>query len=185
MAGLCEGGNKSSGSLKAISIRPVTHSPERSVPIPPPSGEDVIPEEHELSEFSDYPSTSADLTYIPEHHTMSHLIRQAELNDLVRDLGLSMQHADLLGSRLQEWTLLAKDNKISVFRKRNDKLTSYFAMENSACACKNVNGLMDECRKNDIEPDQEEEKELVESLTEKKLLTERCTGSNGEREKNY
>ncbi|KAJ4434472.1 hypothetical protein ANN_23034 [Periplaneta americana] len=38
-------------------------------------------------------------------------------------------------------------------------------------------------RKNDAETDQEEEKELVGSLTEKKLPTEGCTGRNGEREK--
>ena len=72
------------------------------------------------------------------------MIRQEELNDLVRDSCPSKQHDQLLGSRLQEWNLLAKDTKISVFRKRNDKLTSYFAMENCVCACKNVNGLMDE-----------------------------------------
>ena len=72
------------------------------------------------------------------------MIRLKELNDLVRDLGLSKQHAQLLGSRLQEWNLLAKDTKLSVFRKRNDKLTRYFTMENSVCACKNVNGLIDE-----------------------------------------
>ncbi|KAJ4439942.1 hypothetical protein ANN_08073 [Periplaneta americana] len=37
--------------------------------------------------------------------------------------------------------------------------------------------------KNDAETDQEEKKELVGSLAEKKLRTEGCTGSNGEREK--
>ncbi|KAJ4431549.1 hypothetical protein ANN_20148 [Periplaneta americana] len=38
-------------------------------------------------------------------------------------------------------------------------------------------------RKNDAETDQEEKKELVGSLTEKKLPAEGCTGRNGEREK--
>ncbi|KAJ4450958.1 hypothetical protein ANN_02393 [Periplaneta americana] len=38
-------------------------------------------------------------------------------------------------------------------------------------------------RKHDAETDQEEEKEMVGSLTEKKLLTEGCTGRNDEREK--
>ncbi|KAJ4439968.1 hypothetical protein ANN_08099 [Periplaneta americana] len=37
--------------------------------------------------------------------------------------------------------------------------------------------------KNDAETDQKEEKELVGSLTEKKLPSEGCTGGNGEREK--
>ncbi|KAJ4435401.1 hypothetical protein ANN_18016 [Periplaneta americana] len=38
-------------------------------------------------------------------------------------------------------------------------------------------------RKNDAETDQKEKRELAGSLTEKKLLTEGCTGRNGEREK--
>ncbi|KAJ4439418.1 hypothetical protein ANN_07542 [Periplaneta americana] len=43
--------------------------------------------------------------------------------------------------------------------------------------------IVGEERKKDAEPDQEEEKELVRSLAEKKLPTGRCTGRNGEREK--
>ncbi|KAJ4447988.1 hypothetical protein ANN_09998 [Periplaneta americana] len=38
-------------------------------------------------------------------------------------------------------------------------------------------------RKNDAETDQEEKKELIGSLAEKKLPTEGCTGRNGDREK--
>ena len=88
------------------------------------------------------------------------MTRQAKLYDLDRDLGLSKQHAELLGSRLQEWNLLAEDTKISVFRKRNDKLTSYFAMENCICACKHVNGLMDEL---DIEYNPEDWRLFIDS----------------------
>ncbi|KAJ4444175.1 hypothetical protein ANN_05965 [Periplaneta americana] len=40
------------------------------------------------------------------------------------------------------------------------------------------------CKKKDAETDQEEKKELVETLAEKKLSTERYTGRNDEREKN-
>ena len=120
-------------------LRPVPHSPELPVPITylhPVKKIIIIPDEHELTDSSVHPSTSDDPTYIPECHKTPHLIRQEELNDVVRDLGLSKQHAQLLGSRFQEWNLLAKDTEISVFRKRNDKLTSYFAMENCVCACK-------------------------------------------------
>ncbi|KAL4716297.1 hypothetical protein ACJJTC_014777 [Scirpophaga incertulas] len=48
-----------------------------------------------------------------------HLIQQNELNDLARDLGLSKQQSELLGSRLQEWNLLAQGTTITSFRKRN------------------------------------------------------------------
>ncbi|KAJ4441906.1 hypothetical protein ANN_11766 [Periplaneta americana] len=56
-------------------------------------GEDyVIPEEHELSESSDYPSTSADPTYIPEYHRTPLLIQQAELNGLERHVESAEYH---------------------------------------------------------------------------------------------
>ncbi|KAL4710975.1 hypothetical protein ACJJTC_017940 [Scirpophaga incertulas] len=54
-------------------------------------------------------------SFVPSYDDRSsepHLIEQPELNDLVRDLNLSKQHAELLGSRLQQWNLLAKDTKI-------------------------------------------------------------------------
>ncbi|KAJ4430020.1 hypothetical protein ANN_22228 [Periplaneta americana] len=49
--------------------------------------------------------------------------------------------------------------------------------------CKEKYTIKQNIRKNDDETDQEEEKELIGSLAEKKLATEGCTGRNGEREK--
>ena len=54
-----------------------------------------------------------DLDFQPtESHP--HLITQPELNDLVRDLNLSKHQSELLGSRLQQWKLLAQGTKISI-----------------------------------------------------------------------
>ena len=81
----------------------MSHSPELSISIPPPCVENyVIPEEYELTESPEHLLTSTDPTYIPEHHKTPHVITKAELNDLVRDLGLSKQHAELIGSKVQE-----------------------------------------------------------------------------------
>ncbi|KAJ4438932.1 hypothetical protein ANN_14886 [Periplaneta americana] len=51
------------------------------------------------------------------------------------------------------------------------------AVEATACEKKNV--------PHDAETDQEEEKELLAPLAEKKLPTEGCIGRNGEREKSW
>ncbi|KAJ4450705.1 hypothetical protein ANN_02134 [Periplaneta americana] len=51
--------------------------------------------------------------------------------------------------------------------------------QNKKCTCVGNSGR----RKNDVETDQKEEKELAGSLVEKKLSSEGCTGRNGEREK--
>jgi hypothetical protein len=61
----------------------------------------------------------------------------------VRDLNLSEAQAELLGSRLKEWNLLQKGTTISVFCKRQTRLCSYFAMEDSLCYCNDVDGLLD------------------------------------------
>ena len=49
-----------------------------------------------------------------------HLITQSELNDLVRDLHLPKNKAELLGSRLQQWNLLA----VEVYKLRPQSLVT-------------------------------------------------------------
>jgi hypothetical protein len=63
----------------------------------------------------------------PAYSTIQpHLITQAEFYDLVRDLDLPKTKADPLGSRLQQWKLLEKGVKMSLYRKRQANITSYF-----------------------------------------------------------
>jgi hypothetical protein len=72
-----------------------------------------------------------------------HLIAQSELNNLVCDSNLSKAQAQLLGSRLKEWNLMQKGTTVSVFRKRQTGLSSYFVMEDSLCYCNDADGLLD------------------------------------------
>ena len=55
-----------------------------------------------------------------------HQFNQSELNDLVRDLDLSKQAAELLASRLNEKHLLDSSAKVSFFRKRDELFLSFF-----------------------------------------------------------
>ncbi|KAL4719083.1 hypothetical protein ACJJTC_002119 [Scirpophaga incertulas] len=73
-----------------------------------------------------------DPTYIPPS-SEPHLIQQNELNDLARDLGLSKQQSELLGSRLQERNLLAQGTTITFFRKRNANFSVFFKIEGPIC----------------------------------------------------
>jgi hypothetical protein len=52
-----------------------------------------------------------------EDPSKPHLIAQSELNYLVHDLNLSKAQAELLESRLKEWSLLQKGTTVSVFHK--------------------------------------------------------------------
>jgi len=64
------------------------------------------------------------------------------LNDLIRDLDLPKNKAELLGSRLQQWNLLKENVRISVYRKRHEDLVQFFKMERSLVACNDIDGLM-------------------------------------------
>ena len=70
-----------------------------------------------------------DEDYVDKHTKIPHLILQSELNDLVRDLSLTRNQAEILGSRLQEWNLSSDETRISVFRTRQKDFSCYFQMQ--------------------------------------------------------
>lgn len=127
-------------------IRPVPHGKDLPVTLPPSNWE-PSEEKYDLSpvDANSGATEAVDIDYEPESQDekMPHLIEQDELNDLVRDLNLSKQHSELLGSRLQQWNLLAEGTRITAFRTRNKELSTFFAMEYSLCACKDIDGLME------------------------------------------
>jgi hypothetical protein len=117
-------------------IKPVPHSDLLPVPLPP--DDDCSTEEDSSTEN---PSSSTP-SVCPYSTDSPHLIKQGELNDLVRELSLSKQHSELLASRLKEWNLLACNTQISIFRTRHKKFADFYEMANSVCFCNDINGLM-------------------------------------------
>ena len=84
-------------------------------------------------------------TYDPDSDIKKpHLISQTELDYLVRDLSLSKEKSELLGSRLKEWNLLQSGATVLHFRNHHCKLAAYYAVEHSVCSCHEVTGLMKE-----------------------------------------
>ena len=70
------------------------------------------------------------------------LYSQSELNNLIRDLNLPKQSAEMLASRLQEKHLLKAGTSVSFYRNREEKLRKYFQSDGQLVYCTDVEGLL-------------------------------------------
>ena len=120
-------------------LRPVAHDAENTIPVAP-SQADLERDEDMQSEGE----VDSDVYEPDEVEKKPHLIGQGELNDLVRDLGLTKTKAELLGSRLQQWNLLEKGTTISHFRNRHAELAPFYSKEDNVCFCTDIGGLLKE-----------------------------------------
>ena len=104
-------------------IRPVAHSSEVPTPSTSFTSEDM--DQHMESDVQ-LPSTET----IQETSPSSSTFNQAELNDLVHDLGLIKVNSELLASTLKEKNDLAPGTNATFFRTREQELLVYFDEKN-------------------------------------------------------
>ena len=99
--------------------------------------------ETDLSEHSATASENSDIDaeYAPTTSAEPHFSNKQELDDLIRDLGLTKSGAKLLTSRLNEWNLLGDDCKSTAYRKRHLEFSVYFDVIEDLCYCKDVEGM--------------------------------------------
>ena len=122
-------------------MRPVNHTDSLEIPKPQHISHDVFLPADEII------SMESDEEFIPpaleiSESTLPRLINQCELNDLVRDLKLTKEQIECLGSRLKQWNLLEEGTKSSVFRAYQEDFSIYFEMYNTLCFCNNIDALM-------------------------------------------
>ena len=125
-------------------LRPICH--DDSMPVPEQPEKYTLESEPESEEISPEAETSTreDRDFSAYSTLQPHLIPQAELNGLVRDLVLPKTKAQLLGSLLQQWNLLEKGVKVSFYRKRQSNIAEYNSIDGDLVYCKDVCGLMEE-----------------------------------------
>ena len=94
-------------------IRPVPHGDGLPVPELPDSFAMYSDDKDSVSSNSDeqQPSASRDADYLPSTDSSNHKITEGEISDLIRDLKLPKNKAELLASRLQQWNLLHHKGK--------------------------------------------------------------------------
>jgi len=107
-------------------LRPVLHGKGISVPEPPKEFtiDSDVEDEGESNSGSPKPpaSTEPHVSHGRSYAPQPHILTLDELNDFVRDLELSKNKAELLGSRLKQCNLLEKNVRIYSFRSRHQHL---------------------------------------------------------------
>ena len=123
-------------------IRPVLHC--EAVPVPTFTTLPGIDDEDEVTEDTEVPLPVQDYDDSDFEGT-SHLpqtFTQGELSDLVRDLNLSKEQAEVLASRLKEKNNLSDGTKVTFYRTRESGLLQFFSKEDSLVFCNDVSGLL-------------------------------------------
>lgn len=63
------------------------------------------------------------------------LYNQSDLSNLIRKLGLSQSHSEILASDLFNRNMLAPDTRVTYYRKRNEELLPFFKWANNERLC--------------------------------------------------
>ena len=122
------------------SIAPVPHCPELPVPLPPNKHQPAEDSDSSEEEQSGDPDFNSEET-VGERNP--YYPNQRDLNDLIRDLGLTKSNAELLTSRLKEWDLLDENVKVGSQRKRHEEFSRFFSSKTGLCFCHDVSGLFE------------------------------------------
>ena len=106
--------------------------------------------EEDQNEEEVYDDTDSEEEYIPKNQKkrLPTKFTQEELSDLIRELGLPKDGAELLASRLKDKNLLSKGTKVSIYRNRDEPFRKYFIQEEGIAYCTNITGLMNGMKPN-------------------------------------
>ncbi|GFX53684.1 uncharacterized protein TNCV_1596301 [Trichonephila clavipes] len=125
-------------SIIRSAIRPVPHGPGLPIPSDPDTLDNILDDLDQVSHIS----SDSDEGYDPGTNDPE-LFSQSDLNDLVRDLGLPKDTAEVLGSRLKERHLLNSGVSFSWYRFREKEFVPFFTQEGDLIFCKNVPAILE------------------------------------------
>ena len=140
--------------------RPIQHCAEVPVPvftsIPDLTADEMLLEAMDDTDSSDssISSSSSIAAAASSLSAKPKLFNQGQLNDLVRDLGLSKESYEILASRIGEHGMLDSGTKITFYSVRNDLLIRFFTMKDDFVYCNNIQGLLSEMGLPEYNPDE-------------------------------
>ena len=118
-------------------IRPVPHSPEVPIPIFKQIQIETDSETDDVTSNDEIEDADLNLSSSePEK------FNQNQLNDLVQELNLSKESAELLASRLRDKNLLSTGTKVTYYRNRDAEFTPYFNQNEELVYCNDVENVL-------------------------------------------
>ncbi|KAL7839426.1 hypothetical protein SRHO_G00260840 [Serrasalmus rhombeus] len=123
------------------SIAPVPHCPE--LPVPTPPDRPTPPSEESSKSDTQEDVRDHDFSSCAYEERKPYYPNQKDLNDLIRDLGLTKSNAELLTSRLKQWNLLDESVQVTGQRKHHQVFSTFFSHQDGLCFCNNVAGLFE------------------------------------------
>ncbi|KAM5158298.1 LOW QUALITY PROTEIN: uncharacterized protein ACMZJ9_009581 [Mantella aurantiaca] len=106
------------------SIAPVPHCPQLPVPTPPTRDRSFRRQQQSDSE-EDTGDLECDFTDADDEKR-PYFPNRKDINDLIRDLGLTKSNAELLTSRLKQWNLLDESVQVTEQRSRHQTVSIFF-----------------------------------------------------------
>ena len=99
-------------------------------------------DENDICESDENHGHDSDTDFVDTSTKEHENFNQAELNDLVRDLGLSKELSELLASRLKEKNMLQKETNVTFYWNREKDLLAFFKTDKDFVYCCDVAGLL-------------------------------------------
>lgn len=87
--------------------------------------------------------------FVPYNQTSTKEVKQysqEELNDLIRNLGLSKEAAELLASDLKSRNMLTQTTKVTFYRNRDKEYRSFFTQDSNLVYCNDIKGLINKLK---------------------------------------
>jgi len=127
-------------------IRPVPHGPD----LPVPSAPDKLSDE---SESSSLQLATEEMCFKPHQYDKPiDKFTQSKLNVLIRELQLTKEKCELLGSRLREKNMLASGVKFSWCRNCEKEFRKHYAQENQLVFCTDIRNLLHQLGQGEYDP---------------------------------
>lgn len=124
---------------------PVSYCLKLPVPTPPKRDQSSSGDSSESDSDEDVGDIDYGYTDVAEEKRPCFL-NENNVNNLVRDLGLTQSNAELLTSRLKQWNLLdesVSEKRVTGQRKPHQTFSSFFSRQDGLCFCNNVAGLFE------------------------------------------